>query len=1028
MTTDTPICRLVRCPKCRLVLPELADLPVYKCGGCGTVLQAKRRKDAAKSTNSNFRETNAVQMNSLDQDAEDKESHSSSHKASCGSSGDSDNGQLGNVNLLNEDQNDDFLEQNDLKGCSLSGEQLGGVNVSNEDQNNDFLEQNDPKDSSLSGDSDSEQLGGVNLSTEDQNDDFLEQNDQKDCSLSGDSDSEQLGEVNLSTEDQNDDFLEQNDRKDCSLSGDSDSEQLGGVNLSTEDQNDDFLEQNYQKDCGLSGDSDSEQFGGVNLSTEDQNDGSLEQNDQKDFGVSGACNNEQLRGGDLSNEDHIYETHHNESYERNIQHNGVPEVVCSPVDLPPRQNEELSPLEESNKEVDVNDENSPISRGKSDVESNDENNSTIKRSSTEKPVAINGMRQVVTAEGTGTARESISSDMLRSSPPEQMEHSQEGIAYVFDRVRSTDTLETTDFINPSSELSGKLIDLSKSPTTRSYHAYYDGCTSSLDGMDDQSPDHYRNSLERHRHPLKNSYKAPNRDVPEERPRRNKFLANGDAEMQHQARKFSSSLSGKMHKWNQDELQKPIGLGYPGGNRRSERDEYSSWLPSYQRGLPIGFESGSSSNQLHGSSSNQLHDEFHRHPSIHLHNKHEYTEQEKRKLLIMVNELQDQLNRTYNLNEETEGRDFAGIARENHMPMYYDHKAPEEQSFYNSNYPMFPGRFRQKSNWSQQSQVLHHKPFSGEATYGRHRMDSCLCCRPSDWHNSTQLPPFGPFHNKGGCRIHPSQSFHPSYGSCPSSPQQHLGLEFPLRSRETKSDDQRNKDHGVKRYLREKQYSGKKHLRPIAGAAPFITCRRCLKQLQLPADFLVFGRRCHRLKCGACSEVIKFSIRNGTHLVPYSPPNLKNPPPSEVGEYSDATDRRNLASASHPNESPKVGEVSYSDDYSFSKSCSSDVDPASFTPMHPVPGNAGDRKIPIDSLKSKQESNMSFSKESRNKGKNPVEGYMSAEPSASTSKARRISSEIEELPPRSSSPLHRLMGYSSPSEVIRGSGPASSRRS
>lgn len=31
--------RLVRCPKCRLLLPEFPHYNVYKCGGCGTTLQ-----------------------------------------------------------------------------------------------------------------------------------------------------------------------------------------------------------------------------------------------------------------------------------------------------------------------------------------------------------------------------------------------------------------------------------------------------------------------------------------------------------------------------------------------------------------------------------------------------------------------------------------------------------------------------------------------------------------------------------------------------------------------------------------------------------------------------------------------------------------------------------------------------------------------------------------------------------------------------------------------------------------------------
>ncbi|KAF7143731.1 hypothetical protein RHSIM_Rhsim05G0025100 [Rhododendron simsii] len=34
-----------QCPKCRQILPESANIPVYKCGGCNTVLQAGRLPD-----------------------------------------------------------------------------------------------------------------------------------------------------------------------------------------------------------------------------------------------------------------------------------------------------------------------------------------------------------------------------------------------------------------------------------------------------------------------------------------------------------------------------------------------------------------------------------------------------------------------------------------------------------------------------------------------------------------------------------------------------------------------------------------------------------------------------------------------------------------------------------------------------------------------------------------------------------------------------------------------------------------------
>ncbi|ONI13274.1 hypothetical protein PRUPE_4G213000 [Prunus persica] len=35
--------RLVRCPKCRQLLPELPDFQVYMCGGCGATLKARDR-------------------------------------------------------------------------------------------------------------------------------------------------------------------------------------------------------------------------------------------------------------------------------------------------------------------------------------------------------------------------------------------------------------------------------------------------------------------------------------------------------------------------------------------------------------------------------------------------------------------------------------------------------------------------------------------------------------------------------------------------------------------------------------------------------------------------------------------------------------------------------------------------------------------------------------------------------------------------------------------------------------------------
>ncbi|TXG64892.1 hypothetical protein EZV62_011886 [Acer yangbiense] len=84
-------------------------------------------------------------------------------------------------------------------------------------------------------------------------------------------------------------------------------------------------------------------------------------------------------------------------------------------------------------------------------------------------------------------------------------------------------------------------------------------------------------------------------------------------------------------------------------------------------------------------------------------------------------------------------------------------------------------------------------------------------------------------------------------SCPSSPKQFTDSELPTCYRETKSDDQGHEEYHVKRHVKEQTHLVKRHLLPTAGGAPFVICYRCLKPLQLPADFLLFKRRFHQQK-------------------------------------------------------------------------------------------------------------------------------------------------------------------------------------
>ncbi|KAE8699798.1 Detected protein of unknown function [Hibiscus syriacus] len=56
-------------------------------------------------------------------------------------------------------------------------------------------------------------------------------------------------------------------------------------------------------------------------------------------------------------------------------------------------------------------------------------------------------------------------------------------------------------------------------------------------------------------------------------------------------------------------------------------------------------------------------------------------------------------------------------------------------------------------------------------------------------------------------------------------------------------------------------SGGHHIRPIAGGAPFITCYNCFELLQVPKKLQLMVSNEHKLRCGACSTVINFTVIN-----------------------------------------------------------------------------------------------------------------------------------------------------------------------
>ncbi|EEF41595.1 hypothetical protein RCOM_0690150 [Ricinus communis] len=859
----SPKIRLVRCPKCRHILPELPDVPVYECGGCGTRLQAKIKKENANSTTAGSPETNTRETSKLDYVSEDNKS-SSSIQAILHSAGE-----------CSRNQNNGRYQ---IESSDCRGDKVTVVNLQNEDEKN------------------------------------------------------------------------------------------AGHQSGSED-------------------FESQQLQDVNLSNDDRKSGS----DKKERGV---CYDEQVvRDVYLSREDRSSSSHRSESLTGNVEQLGISNEDCSLNELSNLVSGELaqSPLGGTISEVEINDESSLLAL-KVEAEADHETSHSFTRSSQGELVHTNGSVPFATAHWLEGAN--ISSDILDSSPHEVLEQQpQESSHHRSDRVKSTDTFETTEFFTPSSELSGTFIDLSKSPTTRSSRAYYDDGVSSYEGTDDQLPD-------RHKYSCKYAYRLPNNAVSDMRTKRERFPGNSDYGMQHHFRSSASVLPGKMQysrkssNLDRDELLEPTRLNHLVRNwRRAEIDQYPSQHLLHRSGSP----------------SSQLDNGFNDNSSFPSQDKLAYTEREKMKLLRMVYELQDQLNSSSLSHKENRGVSW----KDDRIPMYYDPEVLQQESLHNLYIPRYSGALRDGRNRSQQRKYS-RIPFSDEATTSRHQVDHSFCSCPQDWQRSAQVPSSLLHHNKGFCDIHSRFNLYNSYGSCPSSPQRYIDSEFPTYSRGTKSDDQRHRDHEVKKYLREKHHLAKRHLRPIAGGVPLITCPCCLKQLQLPADFVLFKRRFHRLKCGACSEVLKFSLVNRTHLIPYTP-TAEPPPPSEVDEYNDATHRRNFTSTSHVSDCPCPDSVSSSDDFTEE------------TSFHAARGNAVQRNVSSSSLDHGKERKRSVLNVSESRGKKDVEAYESAGPSTSNYKLKNVSSEIEELPasPRGGggSPLHRLMGYSSPSALVFGWGPS-----
>ncbi|OVA17309.1 Protein of unknown function DUF3133 [Macleaya cordata] len=613
--------------------------------------------------------------------------------------------------------------------------------------------------------------------------------------------------------------------------------------------------------------------------------------------------------------------------------------------------------------------------------------------------------------------ESIPSQTDNSSSNEQLEQSQEIFRRDSDHSRSRDTVETTEVTDENNipeedklsgrevtdannileedKFSGRLIRVSKSPTTRSSHAY-DGSVSSYEGWDDQVPDQdlFKQGFFETRK-VAEDFDTNGRPTMADFPVTNKMITNID--LPNQSRKFSSMSPSKKQgpvmmennvNWDQDGL--PDGTSYdieeqeqhnfegfqPVRNWiRSERDEVLSRKTFYRK--------GSSAGNKNGVPSSYGNKEFMYGSGLHSPDKIPYVERNQMELLRKVDELRDQLCRSYAQRGKTNEKfPIRGTQQDNEQAMYYNHEppGPEVLRGYDGNHPWhLSGAYRPSKSVPFQ-RGSSRVPFLGKATDCRHHVDyTCLHGCPEQWQCPLQMPLPNVFCNSHQCGgINPGHICYHPCDSGPANPGRHMDSKFPFRgcNSEQLPHNQSHMDRKVEKlYHRNRRNPIKRHCRPIAGGAPFVVCTSCRKLLHLPADFSPSSRRCHKLRCGSCSEVLVFQFHNRTN-VPYRP-NLAVPPPSEVDNSSDATTTRILASKYHTNDFPQVEEELNSKDY-----------------------------------------RVSVLKQSRDDHESSVGGASQSvgQPLSEETKADKLL-RGKEVRHSAGSPLHRLMGYSSPRQMI-----------
>ncbi|CAI8585770.1 unnamed protein product [Vicia faba] len=905
-TESVPKPRFVLCPKCWQLLQEAPNLDVYKCGGCGTTLQAKRKSKASNS------ESSPNEIDAAPRNASDLSPHENvlREKSTSFSSADSSSeGNEGRGRFENNEGNGEqpvSTQENGLRETayfSSSEKRSSEGNTERGQIENGEYNEEQPLISQENGLREKE----TNPSSGECSSDGNSKRSQIEI---GECDEEEIGPLKLPGEEPKNamDINKLSDirRHTASNNGCSNEVPQCDIEASAESMEDNSVEKENETNLKLEEEEQSngnlplEEAGNQFISVLDREDASDEISDlvgaksEADIGESDLEVAGELNNGNLSQrEDQGLIFGSNEQCINNEKLALVGESLATDVDG-------------IDKSEELNSENLLLQR----TEENTGGNAT-------------------TAERLST---------------EYIESEKISILCISPRERKVDTFDYTEVNNLGLKISGSLGELTKSPTTRSSRAY-DGSVSSNDGTDERSLG-------------QNLYSFDGGS------RKGKGIVNSmvykDVQTQYQNEVLETTRHDHAHRM------------------RTKRDEFPFKMPLHGSFSQSGYESGSPSNQIY--------EELYLSSSYVSPDSVEDPDQEKMKLLRMVYKLQDQLNRTRHADMERNERPSVV----NRISSYQSHDFHEERFYHGLDYRSEDANSSYNHGFNEHQRRHDFPGIPGNARYVDHPSFNCY---PQEQQRLGNFPPCFPYQREDLYRPHPAHSRVLSQHSYPSSPQRLMTKH--IHGRETKSCDQRYRAPEMN-YTREKPNVTKRHYRPVAGGAPFLTCLKCLNLLQLPADFLLFERVCHKLKCGACQEVLKFSLQNRTHIVSYAR-NTVGPPSSELDVQN------KLINGFNPH---AADPVSYSDDYgrSVSKSYSTEGDPVSVAPFnhsHDVT-RINPRVSPTT-----------------NEAITAKEKITSRGPSTSKTPSYK-SSEIEEQQSQPKpSALHQLMGYSSPSLVIRG---------